>query len=410
MIRPSYRVLAGFAALTLVLSVLTEFGTPTSSGASSYLHSESNAPIKIGFIGSTSSAQGSSGSVVQPAYSAWVDKVNAGGGINGHRVQMIFKDDQENPSTAIAEVHELVEQDHVIAIVDGTDLDSGWASYVQQQHVPVIGGILANLTFISNPDFFPEGQTEDSLPISIALAVKKVGVKKFGILYCAESPDCSELTGPERTLAAKQGVSVSFAASISASAPNYVAQCLGAKQSEAEALFIADAVTTTLAAAASCVQQGYKPVMIADDGAVSKAFRTAPGFSDGMISMQPDIPFFVQSTPATKAMYAAFKKYKPNILKSSNFNEIATEAWASGLLFEAAAKAGKLGMHDAPTSQQLYDGLYSLHNETLGYIAPPLTFTKGAASNVVDCWYWMRTKDKKFTMPYGTKPVCAPKS
>lgn len=364
----------------------------------------SSVPIKIGFVGGSPSSLSSSSAIAVPAYQAWADSVNAHGGINGHRIEVIVKHTTTNPGIAESGVNELVNQDHVVAIAEISNVDSSFATIVEKDHVPVIGTNISSLEMFSNPDFFSEGQTDDSLPVSVALGAKKVGAKKLGLLYCSESSICQELVSPERTIAAKIGVPLALAAGITASSPNFTAPCLAAKQAGVQALYVADAVSVALSVAQSCVSQGYTPAFIADDGAVSIKFTSSPGWKNGMISMQPDIPFFVK-TPATDAMVAAFKKYEPAMLKNPNYNEEVVESWVSGLLFEAAAKAGKLGLHGAPTSAELYNGLYSLHGVTLDGMAPPLTYTKGKA-NPIDCWFWMRTKDGKFTAPYGLKPVC----
>lgn len=399
MIRSALRLAAGGMAVTLACTGLTALRAAPSGAAT-------KAPIDIGFVGGGTSSLASSTSVAVPAYLAWADTVNAHGGINGHKIDVIVKHTDTNPGTAISQVTALVNQDHVVAIAEISNVDSSWATIVDKAHVPVIGSNISSLLMFSNPNFFPEGQTDDSLPVSVALAAKRVGSSKLGLLYCAESTICQELVGPEQSIATKEGAPLVFNTSISASAPNYTAQCLAAKQAGVTALFVADAVAVALSVAKSCVQQGYTPSLIADDGAVSGAFASAPGWDNGMISMQPDIPFFVK-TPATDAMVAAFKKYEPSVLTNPNYDEEAVESWASGLLFAAAAKAGELGLKGAPTSAELYTGLYSLHGVTLGGITPPLSFTQGKA-NPVDCWFWMRTKDKKFTTPYGLKTVCAP--
>jgi len=401
-----FRVLTVGAALSLASVMLAACGSTVAGAAkkSSAKTDSSAAPIKIGFVGGSPSSLSSSSAIAVPAYEAWADSVNAHGGINGHRVDVIVKHTTTNPGIAETAVKDLVDQDHVVAIAEISNVDSSFATFVEKAHVPVIGTNISSLLMFSNPDFFSEGQTDDSLPVSVALAAKKVGAKKLGLLYCSESSICQELVSPLRTIAAKLGVSVPLASGITASSPNFTAPCLAAKQAGVQALYVADAVSVALSVAQSCVQQGYTPSFIADDGAVSVGFEKAPGWKNGMISMQPDIPFFVK-TPGTDAMVAAFKKYEPAVLKNADYNEEVVESWASGLLFEAAAKAGKLGVHGAPTSTELYKGLYSLHDETLGGMAPPLTYTKGKP-NPIDCWFWMRTKDGKFTDPYGLKPVC----
>ena len=53
---------------------------------------------------------------------------------------MIVLDDGGNGTTSLQQAKQLVESDHVIAIVGELSLvDTVWANYVQQKGVPVIG-------------------------------------------------------------------------------------------------------------------------------------------------------------------------------------------------------------------------------------------------------------------------------
>ena len=71
---------------------------------------------------------------------AWADWTNANGGINGHQVKLIAMDTGFNPSTALAEVKQLVEQDHIIALVgEQTSFDATFATYLQQKGIPAVG-------------------------------------------------------------------------------------------------------------------------------------------------------------------------------------------------------------------------------------------------------------------------------
>ena len=89
-----------------------------------------------------------------------------------------------------------------------------------------------------------------------------------------------------------------------------------------------------------------------------------------MVGIQPDIPWFVNSTPATKTMYSAWKKYQPGILTNSNFNELAVEGWASGLLLGAALKGADVSSSQPVSAADVLDGLYTIHDNTLGGISP----------------------------------------
>ncbi len=399
MIRYWHRLVAIAASLLVASTVFVGLTTTAPAGAAS------SDTLNIGFVCSCSGAQASSTSVAKPGYEAWEKYTNAHGGVNGHQVKVFYEDDNQNGGTGLAEVETLINEDHVIALVDISNSDTAWQTYAESHHVPVVGGSTSAQFFSSNPDFFAPGQTLDDYETNFVDAAKKVGAKSIAELYCAESPDCQEAVAPLKSAAAAAKLPLPYVAQISASAPNYTAQCLAAQQAGVQGLIIADAVEVVQSVMKDCVAQGYTPYAISLDGAVSKSFTSAPGLSNKLIGSEPDIPFFVTSTPAAKTMINAFNKYEPGLVSNVNYGEEVTQAWISGMLFSAAAKAGKVGVNGTPTAAQLTNGLYSLHGETLGGLAPPLTYKKGVP-NPVDCWYWIATKNGKFTTPYGLKPVC----
>src|SRR5690348_11880055 len=224
--------------------------------------------IKIGYICSCTGPLASSIDVNKKAYQAWVAATNAAGGINGHKIQLFTEDDAFNPATSVSQIHTLIDSDHVIAIASVSNVPNAWASYIQQKGVPVVGTDGSALQYYSNPMFYYPGQTDDSLPASVVLGAKKVGGKKLAIVYCSESPACQELIGPEKTASTKYGVPLVYQTGVSAAAPNYTAQCLASQQAGADVLFIADAVSVVEHVAKDCATQGYKPWVIASDGAV----------------------------------------------------------------------------------------------------------------------------------------------
>jgi branched-chain amino acid transport system substrate-binding protein len=195
-----------------------------------------------------------------------------------------------------------------------------------------------------------------------------------------------------------------YTAAISSSAPDYTAQCLAAKQAGADGIFDAEASSVITTVAGDCSKQGYNPVELANDGSISTSFPTSPGMS-GMAGVTLDIPFFVKSTPAAKAMYAAFNKYQPSILTSPNFGDPTSTAYVSGLLFGAAAKAGGVGAHGTPTAKQVIAGLYKLKGATLGGMAPALTYHRNKP-NSIKCYFKLSIQGGKFTLPDGTKTSC----
>ena len=122
-----------------------------------------------------------------------------------------------------------------------------------------------------------------------------------------------------------------------------------------------------------------------DGESLAPYLATTAGVKKYAIFNNLNVPFFSTQVAGVKTMNAAFKKYQPSVLNSPNYSEIAVQAWVSGLLLSAAAKAGGVTSSAAPTAQQLITGLHTLRNNTLGGMAPPLTFKTGVP-NPIDCW------------------------
>jgi branched-chain amino acid transport system substrate-binding protein len=398
-------LLRSVAALTATLllagglAATTALSTPQAAGAAS-----AKAPIKIGLVCGCTGPLAAAVVDVPAIYKAWVASVNATGGINGHKIDLLYQNDDSNPTTSTTIVHTFVETDHVVAIVDASNNDAVWATYVQQAGVPVVGMDTSAEPYFLNSDFYPEGQTEDSLFAGIIDAVKQAGATKFALIYCAEAVQCQEGIAPLQAAAKGAGLSVVATEEVSASAPNYTAQCLAAKQAGATVLFTADAQTVDEKVIQDCYAQGYKPKVVIDGEILLPSLTTTPAINQATYFTVPNLPYFAKNAQIT-AMNNALKKYAPGVLKDVNYGELPMETWVAGKMFQAAATAGHLGASGAATSAQLIKGLDSLHGNTLGGLAPPLTF-KAGKPHPVDCWYYALLKNGKYSTPFGLKPVC----
>ena len=120
---------------------------------------------------------------------------------------------------------------------------------------------------------------------------------------------------------------------MSASAPNYTAQCLAAKQAGATVAFVADVQTVDEKIIQDCYAQGYKPKVVVDGETIGPSMATSTGFNVATYFTVPNLPYFADS-PAIKAMDSAVKKYSgASVLTNSNYNELAAEAWMSARRF-----------------------------------------------------------------------------
>ena len=385
----------------------TTSGSPATSAAGSQPSTGSAAAAPTGspiVIGGICDCSGPFGNIANDfeAYRAWVDYTNAAGGINGHPIKFTYLNDQSNPGQAISDVKTLVESDHAIAIVDASNDDVGFESYLQSKNVPVVGSGNSSDPFFQNPDFYPEGQTMDAVIYSQVAVAKGAGAKNIGVMYCAEAPTCAAAVGPFKQAGQQLGLTVPVSLKIGASQPNYTAACLASEQAHTASLSVLQAFAAVDHVISDCVKQGYNPIWVADGLDLAPSFANVPG---GLYLNVTNLPYFVNS-PAIQTMNAAFDKYFPGLRSSQLFNEGTASMWDSGLLFADAAKAGGLGANGTtPTSAQLVQGLTSLKGDTLDGMAPPLTF-KAGQPHPVDCWFEALMKDGKASLPIGTQTVC----
>lgn len=377
--------------------------TASSTGAST----PSGTPIKVGEICSCSGAAGFSSSTAPSpaAIRAWADAANAAGGIDGHRVQVISYNDGTNPGTSLTDAQHLI-SDHVVAIVDDTTLVSSWASAAEAAHVPVVGTFTINPPFTTSSDFFAEGQTNDTTLQAIIQVAKTAGAKSIGNLYCAEAPVCAESTSYVESAGKAAGVPDLYNASISATAPNYTAQCLTAKQKGVQSLFIGDAPAVVEHVASDCATQDYDPIYAIEGAGFEMSETSAGALSKNMWLQFPDIPFFDTSVPAVQTFDHVMDKYAPGIRENgTEFIEDNFMTYISGKLIEAGIEAGGLTATATPTAAEVIAGLTTMKGETLGGLTPPLTFKAGQA-NPQPCYFTARILNGKAEMANNGQPSC----
>jgi branched-chain amino acid transport system substrate-binding protein len=342
------------------------------------------APIKVGILCSCSGPFGAQATPEADVYKAWVNTVNASGGINRHPIQLTYEDDNTTPGTSVSDAQILI-SDHVDAIVDMSIVDQSWATEVQAARIPVVGSVATDTTFYTNSDFYSEGQTGDSIGYSVAATTKAAGADNYAVLYCAESASCSQQVPLIKTASQTFGIPDVYNAEIAFTAPNYTAQCVVAQEHHAQSVFIADGSTILSRVATDCAHQGYNPIYVQEGEGYTNSL-TSGAISRNLWSEWDNLPYFAD-TPAVQAMNAAVDKYYPGIRNNANnWSELAAGAWPSGLLLEDAAKAGGLTASDTPSAAEIVTGLESLKGDTLDGWAPPLTFPAGKP-HPIDCWF-----------------------
>ncbi|WP_427869219.1 ABC transporter substrate-binding protein [Leucobacter luti] len=113
------------------------------------------APIKLGSVNTISGP--ATFPEASEAAAAVFDKVNAEGGINGHKIEYKATDDKADPATATASARELVGSDEVVALVGSASLLDCEinAKYYEQEDVRSIQGTGVDPGCFNSPNIAP---------------------------------------------------------------------------------------------------------------------------------------------------------------------------------------------------------------------------------------------------------------
>jgi branched-chain amino acid transport system substrate-binding protein len=320
-------------------------------------------------------------------------------------------DDQTSSSVALTDLKQLIQQDHIIALVGVESItEVGWIPYMAQQQLPLIGDDLANTATTTYPNFFAEGATDSTeyfygLPKAAGL----LGKTNYGTIYCAEGAVCSQISEGEKGESSAAGVKFLFSTAAAATSTSYTAQCLAAKNSGANAmgLLLGEAIADRVAAA--CEQQGYHPQFLQGSNGFTQGEVDSASLQ-GVVGPVPDFPWFASNTPAEQQFQSAMRKYEPQDFTSSNtygYSEGASLAWASAQIFAAAAKS--LPAPGTATGQDVMSALRNLPpNDTFGGLTPPITYSKSGPNPPVKCFFMIKLENHAYSALNGGKTVCQP--
>lgn len=114
----SPRVLVVASVLSLVAACGGSGGGGTSSSTTSGYPPIPPGPIKLGFVAPLSGPNAQAGQFLKAGYTLFIGLINQNGGIAGHQVELVAGDDKADPATGAAEARRLVEQEHVVAMLE----------------------------------------------------------------------------------------------------------------------------------------------------------------------------------------------------------------------------------------------------------------------------------------------------
>ena len=291
-----------------------------------------------------------------------------------------------------SDVKQLVGQDKVVAVIlQDAGAEGSVGTYLAQQKIPVIGAEgYSPALWGALPTFFTNFTTSTARITSYVSAASATGAKSIAVAYCAEAPSCAQAGTIVAAEAPKQGMTYTGAVKISASAPDYTAECLDFIQEKAQTIAVAIDAATGARMVSGCLQQRYAGSFDVNVGSVSKAgFDVAPKGTK-FVGAIGTFPWWSNAAPVQQ-FRSVMAQYAPGVDVRQTFPE---SVWVSLELFKKAVSGNANNL----TPAKVLTEYYSLKNETLdGLLPQPITYTEGKPAPSINCsWLYSYTVGGQF--------------
>ena len=147
----------------------------------------SAAEIKIGVAEALTGNAAQYGVPIRKGFELAAGAINASGGVNGHKIELVIEDEQGKKEEAINVFKKLIFQDKVLMLFGPTLSNSAQASDPVAQGAKVVVFGTSNtadgITSIGNYVFRNSVTEADILPVTLKIAAQKTGLKKVAVLY-----------------------------------------------------------------------------------------------------------------------------------------------------------------------------------------------------------------------------------
>jgi len=266
-------------------------------------------PIKIGVPQAMTGAVGWAGVTSTRAAQLAADEINAKGGINGRKLEIVVRDDEHNPTKHVAAVRELVEKESVSVLFGPTASTAGLAVAPilnDELHVPMILPYSAATEIVWNkawqdkkPNFlyrygmFDSGQAK----ALVEFATKKLKKTKFAIVV--ENSGWGEGGRVEMAKTLKEmNLTPVAEEKFNFKDTDLTAQLGRAQRAGADTLLFYGQVAEATAMLRSMAKTGYRPTVVSAWGIANAQFwSNAKELGEGVYVLTTATPDGPQSKP-----------------------------------------------------------------------------------------------------------------
>lgn len=276
-IRP---VIALGAAALLTLTACAEEQAGTSSGGNT------SGPIKIGAVLDITGAGASLGVPERQTLELMAEKLNAAGGIDGRKVELLIEDNQSTEDGAAKAATKLITQDKVSLLLGASRTGPSLAMrpLAETNKIPMIS-LAANAKIVDGSEWvFKTAQNDRVVIENIIDLAKEKGWKKLALVRDASAfgEGVQELI---TELGKADGITVSITEKFAPDASDFTAQMVKVRGAAADATLIWGIPPATALAQKAYVQLGPKKPVIQSHGIGNQVFLDTAGASaDGLLA------------------------------------------------------------------------------------------------------------------------------
>jgi branched-chain amino acid transport system substrate-binding protein len=287
--------------------------------------------IKIGNIMPYSGPASAYGTIGKAA-SAYFDKINAEGGINGRKIKFISLDDGYSPPKTVEQARKLVEEEEVLFVFQslGTPTNSAIHKYMNQKKVPQLF-VATGATKWGDPKNFPwtmgwqpNYQAEGKIYALHLLDTKPTG--KIAILYQNDDYGKDYVHGFEEGLGDKAKSMIVAKVSYEVTDPTIDSQMVTLKASGADVFFNVTTPKFAAQAIKKAAEIGWKPLHYLNNVSASVGSVLVPAGLENAVDIlttqymkDPTDPQWAND-PGFLEFKAFMEKYYPagNLIDGSN--------------------------------------------------------------------------------------------
>ncbi len=387
----------------------------TSSAGSSSASNTASAPgvtptsITIGVMTSVTGNASSTFYNSADGAEALFDSLNAKGGIDGRKVNVVVADDQSSATGDLAAAQELLSKG-VFAIIDYTPYAYGGYKYLQQHAIPVTGGAFDGPEWGIPPNtnmFSYGGGVDPTYPATTTegLFFKSLGVTNVGGLAYGVSPSSIDSVKDLKESLASQGIKMGYEnLSVPFGGVDFTSYALAMKAAGVDGAACSCVQSSNIAMAVSAKQAGIPlKAALMFSGVDSSLFgsSTAAATAQGTYWPTTVVPTDLNN-PATTAFVANLKSYVPSYKGGYPSYGLTGGYLSADLMAEGLRVAGQ-----NPTRQSFISNLSKVTAwNAEGLLPTTVGFDHFGHVETNQCEYVTKVQGDQFVTINGGKPFC----